>query len=98
MKSILREERRFKIIYFNGDLISRNLILLLLNLSLEFHGELDRLTKVAIWLMAEVSRQRMVDYPNKARETVRPCELFDFIGGTSTDGIIALMLGRLEMV
>ncbi|KAK4139118.1 kinase subdomain-containing protein, partial [Dichotomopilus funicola] len=27
----------------------------------------------------------------------RPCECFDFIGGTSTGGIIAIMLGRLRM-
>ncbi|GFF61701.1 protein kinase subdomain-containing protein [Aspergillus udagawae] len=28
---------------------------------------------------------------------VRPCEAFDLIGGTSTGGLIAIMLGRLEM-
>ncbi|OAX82787.1 hypothetical protein ACJ72_02859 [Emergomyces africanus] len=28
---------------------------------------------------------------------VKPCELFDLIGGTSTGGLIAIMLGRLEM-
>jgi len=27
----------------------------------------------------------------------RPCECFDLIGGTSTGGLIALMLGRLRM-
>ncbi|KAI9761611.1 MAG: hypothetical protein M1840_001751 [Geoglossum simile] len=27
----------------------------------------------------------------------KPCEYFDLIGGTSTGGVIALMLGRLEM-
>jgi len=27
-----------------------------------------------------------------------PCEYFDLIGGTSTGGLIALMLGRLGMV
>jgi Patatin-like phospholipase len=27
-----------------------------------------------------------------------PCELFDLIGGTSTGGLIAIMLGRLGMV
>lgn len=31
------------------------------------------------------------------REDLRPCEYFDLIGGTSTGGIIALMLGRLRM-
>ncbi|KAF2203114.1 FabD/lysophospholipase-like protein [Delitschia confertaspora ATCC 74209] len=39
---------------------------------------------------------------NHAREEnnlpqVKPCEVFDLIGGTSTGGIIAIMLGRLEM-
>ncbi|PHH90065.1 hypothetical protein CDD83_4604 [Cordyceps sp. RAO-2017] len=29
--------------------------------------------------------------------TPKPCELFDLIGGTSTGGIIAVMLGRLRM-
>lgn len=28
---------------------------------------------------------------------LKPCELFDIIGGTSTGGLIAIMLGRLEM-
>jgi patatin-like phospholipase/acyl hydrolase len=27
----------------------------------------------------------------------KPCECFDMIGGTSTGGLIAIMLGRLEM-
>ncbi|KAF1960382.1 phospholipase [Byssothecium circinans] len=27
----------------------------------------------------------------------KPCEIFDLIGGTSTGGLIAIMLGRLEM-
>ncbi|KLJ13097.1 hypothetical protein EMPG_11945 [Blastomyces silverae] len=30
-------------------------------------------------------------------DPVKPCEVFDLIGGTSTGGLIALMLGRLEM-
>ncbi|KAI2608804.1 FabD/lysophospholipase-like protein [Hypoxylon fragiforme] len=30
-------------------------------------------------------------------EVPRPCEMFDIIGGTSTGGIIAIMLGRLQM-
>ncbi|GFF61344.1 putative Pfs, NB-ARC and TPR domain protein (JCVI) [Aspergillus udagawae] len=28
---------------------------------------------------------------------VKPCEVFDLIGGTSTGGLVAIMLGRLEM-
>ena len=27
----------------------------------------------------------------------KPCEYFDLIGGTSTGGVIAIMLGRLQM-
>ncbi|KAH0551380.1 hypothetical protein GP486_007405, partial [Trichoglossum hirsutum] len=39
---------------------------------------------------------------NQARQaadlpSVKPCEVFDLIGGTSTGGLIAIMLGRLEM-
>ncbi|RDW92542.1 hypothetical protein BP5796_01936 [Coleophoma crateriformis] len=30
-------------------------------------------------------------------EALKPCDVFDLIGGTSTGGLIAIMLGRLEM-
>lgn len=44
----------------------------------------------------------IMDRLNHAREQdklprVKPCEVFDLIGGTSTGGLIAIMLGRLEM-
>ncbi|EAU37851.1 predicted protein [Aspergillus terreus NIH2624] len=44
----------------------------------------------------------IMDRLNYAREQdklprVKPCEVFDLIGGTSTGGFIAIMLGRLEM-
>ncbi|KAE9366396.1 phospholipase [Stipitochalara longipes BDJ] len=44
-------------------------------------------------LMAKVNAERKKD----GQDAVKPCELFDLIGGTSTGGIIAIMLGRLEM-
>src|SRR5579859_1132657 len=43
-------------------------------------------------IMEEVRRQ------TKAEETPRPCEYFDLMGGTSTGGLIVIMLGRLGMV
>ncbi|KAI9890774.1 MAG: hypothetical protein M1814_003705 [Vezdaea aestivalis] len=42
-------------------------------------------------LMLKVQKQKKLDEPPK------PCDLFDLICGTSTGGIIALMLGRLKM-
>ncbi|CZR68366.1 uncharacterized protein PAC_18265 [Phialocephala subalpina] len=44
-------------------------------------------------LMAKVNAERK----RAGQPSVKPCELFDLIGGTSTGGIIAVMLGRLEM-
>ncbi|OJD27184.1 hypothetical protein ACJ73_01426 [Blastomyces percursus] len=44
-------------------------------------------------LMERVNHERaVVNLPS-----VKPCDLFDLIGGTSTGGLIAIMLGRLEM-
>ena len=34
----------------------------------------------------------------KLNETPHPCNYFDLIGGTSTGGLIAIMLGRLKIV
>jgi patatin-like phospholipase/acyl hydrolase len=43
-------------------------------------------------IMEEIQRR------SSAECTPLPCEYFDLIGGTSTGGLIAIMLGRLRMV
>jgi patatin-like phospholipase/acyl hydrolase len=43
-------------------------------------------------IMEEIGRR------TQTAETPAPCEYFDLIGGTSTGGLIAIMLGRLRMV
>ena len=43
-------------------------------------------------IMKEVRRR------DKLKEVPLPCDYFDLIGGTSTGGLIAIMLGRLRMV
>jgi patatin-like phospholipase/acyl hydrolase len=47
-----------------------------------------------------ILREIMEDIEQRtgATETPRPCEYFDLIGGTSTGGLIAIMLGLLGMV
>jgi len=49
-------------------------------------------------LMAQITRQNRVDHPGSPELYPRPCDYFDLICGTSTGGLIALMLGRLRMV
>ena len=42
--------------------------------------------------------QRLEEKPDGlARGSKRPCHYFDLVGGTSTDGLIAIMLSRLQM-
>jgi len=47
-----------------------------------------------------ILREIMEDIEQRtgASETPRPCDYFDLIGGTSTGGLIAIMLGLLGMV
>jgi patatin-like phospholipase/acyl hydrolase len=43
-------------------------------------------------MMEEIGRR------NQSSEPPKPCQYFDLIGGSGTGGLIAIMLGRLEMV
>jgi patatin-like phospholipase/acyl hydrolase len=49
-------------------------------------------------LMAQIERDRRATIQPPPAASLRPCEVFDLICGTSTGGLIALMLGRLQMV
>jgi patatin-like phospholipase/acyl hydrolase len=49
-------------------------------------------------LMAQIERSRLTTIQPPPAAPLRPCEVFDLICGTSTGGLIAIMLGRLQMV
>jgi predicted acylesterase/phospholipase RssA len=49
-------------------------------------------------VMAQIRRQKRIGNEPEQSPLLRPCDVFDLICGTSTGGLIALMLGRLEMV
>ena len=49
-------------------------------------------------LMDHIALRHRVNNPQSADISQRPCDYFDLICGTSTGGLIALMLGRLDMV
>ena len=49
-------------------------------------------------LMRQIAREHAANNPDVPDISPLPCEYFDLICGTSTGGIIALMLGRLRIV
>lgn len=49
-------------------------------------------------LMRQIAREFAASNPGVPEISPRPCDFFDMICGTSTGGLIALMLGRLRMV
>ncbi|KAH8924680.1 FabD/lysophospholipase-like protein, partial [Atractiella rhizophila] len=48
-------------------------------------------------IMEQLGHQLFPDDPNPEKKELRPCDYFDLICGTSTGGLIAIMLGRLGM-
>ncbi|KAF2183097.1 hypothetical protein K469DRAFT_463854, partial [Zopfia rhizophila CBS 207.26] len=59
-------------------------------------GGVRGLSTLYIWkgIMRELNGERHHNW----LPSMEPCKIFDVIGGTSTGGLIAIMLGRLEMV
>ena len=49
-------------------------------------------------LMRQIAREYAANNPGLPDISPLPCNYFDLICGTSTGGLIALMLGRLRMV
>jgi len=49
-------------------------------------------------LMEQITLQHIAENPDAEEVAPRPCDYFDLICGTSTGGLIALLLGRLDMV
>jgi patatin-like phospholipase/acyl hydrolase len=50
-------------------------------------------------IIAEMQLKLVHEFkPLKPIPPIRPCQIFDLICGTSTGGLIAIMLGRLQMV
>jgi patatin-like phospholipase/acyl hydrolase len=49
-------------------------------------------------IMMQIKSKLMHENPNIHVPNIRPCDVFDLICGTGTGGLIALMLGRLDMV
>lgn len=47
-------------------------------------------------ILEEIMKE--IKHRDSLAEVPLPCEYFDLIGGTSTGGLIAIMLGRLRMV
>jgi hypothetical protein len=58
-------------------------------------GGVKGLTSLLILRRLMVQLKR--DPTDPGEDLPRPCEVFDLIGGTSTGGLIAIMLGRLGM-